>query len=311
MEEIQIFISYASEDQDRVRVIYDKLVAHGFHPWLDREHLLPGQKWEPVIKQALKRSDFVLVCLSATSINKRGFLQKEIKQALEQADERLEGDVYLIPARLDDCEVPDALSEIQWVDLFDDNGWEQLVRALETQLSKLGKQMPSSARRSAIKASPIKQTLPAALPGTQSELTLIPTKSHWLNLKPIAMPLAVLLTTSSGAYWLYTKLSSTPVSGQPPVVTTSPIVAPTLEQRPNPTMSPTSAPSPQNTVSPERLRQQVAKAIGEANRLYVQGQFNQAIDECNRALRLDPGNREARELKGRILKTKQILKGSQ
>jgi hypothetical protein len=46
-------------------------------------------KWEPVIKKALKQSDFVLVCLSVTSINKRGFLQREIKQALEQAEEKL------------------------------------------------------------------------------------------------------------------------------------------------------------------------------------------------------------------------------
>lgn len=145
MDEIQIFISYAREDQTRVRAIYDKLVAAGFRPWLDQEHILPGQKWEPVIKQALKRSHFVLVCLSATSINKRGFLQKEIKQALEQADERLEGDVYLIPARLDDCEVPELLSRIQWTDLFKEVSWEKLLRAFQEQLSKLDKPMPPPA----------------------------------------------------------------------------------------------------------------------------------------------------------------------
>ncbi|MGH9835205.1 MAG: toll/interleukin-1 receptor domain-containing protein [Blastocatellia bacterium] len=93
MDQVQIFISYAREDQERVKQFYHRLVEAGFHPWLDREHILPGMKWEPIIKAALKRSDFALVCLSATSINKRGFLQKEIKQALEQAEEKLEDDI--------------------------------------------------------------------------------------------------------------------------------------------------------------------------------------------------------------------------
>ncbi len=148
-DEIRIFISYAREDQARVRALYDQLVAAGFHPWLDREHILPGQRWEPIIKQALKRADFALVCLSATSINKRGFLQKEIKQALEHVQEKLEDDVWLIPARLDDCDVPDSLSEIQWVDLFEEDGVEQLLRAIEFQLKKENRRVPAASAKAA------------------------------------------------------------------------------------------------------------------------------------------------------------------
>jgi len=149
MDQVQIFISYAREDQDRVKQLYHSLVEAGFHPWLDREHILPGMKWEPIIKQALKRSNFALVCLSATSINKRGFLQKEIKEALEHAKEKLEDDIWLITARLDDCDVPDSLADIQWVDLFEDGGWEQLLGALAYQLKKDGKQMPSPQQKTA------------------------------------------------------------------------------------------------------------------------------------------------------------------
>jgi formylglycine-generating enzyme required for sulfatase activity len=143
MDQFQIFISYAREDQKRVEQLYHRLVEAGFRPWLDREHILPGMKWGPTIRQALKRADFVLVCMSATSINKRGFLQKEIKQALEHAQEKLEDDVWLIPVRLDDCDMPDSLGDIQWVDLFKDEGWEQLLGALAYQLKRDGKQMPS------------------------------------------------------------------------------------------------------------------------------------------------------------------------
>ncbi|MBS1786342.1 MAG: SUMF1/EgtB/PvdO family nonheme iron enzyme [Acidobacteria bacterium] len=143
-DEIRIFISYAREDQPRVQELYDLLVDAGYYPWLDREHIHPGQRWEPIIKSALKKSHFVLVCLSATSINKRGFLQKEIKQALEQAQEKLEDDVWLIPARLDDCDVPDALAQIQWVDLFDDDGFRLLLAAMEYQLKKENIPPPSA-----------------------------------------------------------------------------------------------------------------------------------------------------------------------
>jgi hypothetical protein len=38
-----------------------------------------------------------MVCLSANSTDKRGWIQKEIKQALGIWDEMLEGDIYLIP----------------------------------------------------------------------------------------------------------------------------------------------------------------------------------------------------------------------
>jgi len=173
MDQVQIFISYAREDQQRIKELYRKLLAAGYQPWLDREHILPGQKWEPVIKQALERSDFALVCLSAKSINKRGFLQKEIKKALEHAQEKLEDDVWLIPARLDDCDVPDGLSNIQWVDLFEDDGFDQLLRALEFQLKKEGKSAPS--------ARPARSAQAGSRPQTQSK-----PKPAWIAVAPDA-----------------------------------------------------------------------------------------------------------------------------
>ena len=51
-DEIRIFISYAREDQPRVQELYDLLVDAGYHPWLDREHIHRGQRWEPIIKSA-------------------------------------------------------------------------------------------------------------------------------------------------------------------------------------------------------------------------------------------------------------------
>ena len=64
----------------------------------------------------------MLVCLSRTAITKEGFVQREIRLALEVAEEKPEGTIYIIPARLENCEVPERLAEWQWVNLFEDQG---------------------------------------------------------------------------------------------------------------------------------------------------------------------------------------------
>ena len=178
--EFQIFISYAREDEVRVKEIYHRLKSAGYEPWLDREHLIPGQKWEPLIKSALKRSAFALICLSEGSINKRGFVQKEIKQAVEHSYEKLEDDIWLIPARLDDCEVPEILGAIQRVDLFLDEGFNDLLRALEFQLKKLGKAPPriaATSDKTRVRSAPPpplpEPDPPAPLPGARFKFTTV------------------------------------------------------------------------------------------------------------------------------------------
>jgi len=100
------------------------------------EDLLPGQEWKREIPKAVRRSDVVIVCLSHTAINKRGYVQKEIKIALDIADEQPEGTIYIIPLKLEQCEVPERLSHLQWVDFFKEEGYRRLVRSLETALAK-------------------------------------------------------------------------------------------------------------------------------------------------------------------------------
>jgi hypothetical protein len=71
------------------------------------------------------------VCLSRASINRKGYVQREIKYALDVADEQPEGTIFLIPAKLEECEVPDRLRRLQWVELFEPQGYELLLRALQ------------------------------------------------------------------------------------------------------------------------------------------------------------------------------------
>jgi hypothetical protein len=115
-EPTKVFLSYAREDEVEVERLYGRLLEDGLKPWMSGRDILPGEDWERSITKAVRGADFFLVCLTSRSLAKRGFLQKEIKQALEIWKEKLEDDIYLIPLRLELCQVP--VLELEFADLF-------------------------------------------------------------------------------------------------------------------------------------------------------------------------------------------------
>jgi len=131
-EPLRVFICHGKGDKAIARKLHESLDSLGINPWFDEENLLPGQDWELEIIKAVQESDIVLVCLSTKSVQKTGFIQKEIKLALDAADKRPEGKIFLIPVRIDDCDIPSRLKSRQWVDLFDERGFERLVLALKS-----------------------------------------------------------------------------------------------------------------------------------------------------------------------------------
>lgn len=128
--EVQVFLCHAREDKEEVKKIYSWLKSVGHVPWLDDEDLLPGQAWEAEIKKAVGKCHAILVCLSQRCVNKTGFVQKEMRLALEAAELRPRSKIFLIPARLDACDVPEEFSGRQFIDVFKP-GWEdRLMKAL-------------------------------------------------------------------------------------------------------------------------------------------------------------------------------------
>jgi hypothetical protein len=132
----QIFLSYAREDKEKVEKLHQQLSDAGFKPWMATKDILPGERWESGIRGAIRRSDFFLACLSANSVSKRGWIQKEIRNALDIWQEKLEDDIYLIPVRLEDCEAPESLGGFQWVNLFEEDGWTRLVKAIQVGMKR-------------------------------------------------------------------------------------------------------------------------------------------------------------------------------
>jgi formylglycine-generating enzyme required for sulfatase activity len=134
---LKVFLCHARADRDPVRGLYTRLTQDGVDVWLDKAKLLPGQDWELEIRRAVREADVVVVCLSK-QFNQAGFRQKEVRLALDTAMEKPEGEIFIIPARLEECENLESLRKWHWVDLFEDDGYEMLMRALRTRANKIG-----------------------------------------------------------------------------------------------------------------------------------------------------------------------------
>ena len=125
----RIFISYARNDVDKVRLLREFLDALGYETWMDIYNLPPGSNFNIEIQREVEHCDFFIACLSRHSVDHRGYVQKEVKLALDEFYKIPEGKIYLIPVRLDDCEVPYSLRSLSWVDLFQPGAKLKLVQA--------------------------------------------------------------------------------------------------------------------------------------------------------------------------------------
>ena len=115
------FLCYAKENVETVRQLAGRLkVERWIDPWLDEEDILPGQKWEDRVVQAVFESHAVIVFLSKIALASEGFFHRELTLALNTAEEKPEGTIFIIPIRLDVCELPQRLSQYQYVDYFGD-----------------------------------------------------------------------------------------------------------------------------------------------------------------------------------------------
>jgi hypothetical protein len=141
------FLCYAKENPTGVREFRERLRAeYWIDPWFDEEDILPGQKWEESVVDAVHNSHAVIVFLSSIAVRKEGFFHKELKLALDAAAEKPDGTIFIIPIRLDACDVPERLLPYQYVDYFGDEAhkdhvYSSLIAALKVRAENLGIKM--------------------------------------------------------------------------------------------------------------------------------------------------------------------------
>jgi hypothetical protein len=164
---LHVFLCHASDDKPAARDLYRRLIADGFDVWFDEESLIGGQDWRKEIPQAIRKSDAVLVCLSRKAINKSGYVQKEIGFALDVAEEQPEDTNFVIPVRFEECDLPQRLQHRQWVNFFEQNGYNKLIRALNYRASQVAVRQSLSEDVSAL---------------TDAEVTVGPEKHSYASL---------------------------------------------------------------------------------------------------------------------------------
>jgi len=129
--QLHIFLIYAHGDKNTVRRLYRRITRNGLHVWQDEQELLPGQNWKHQIRQAILGSDVIIVCLSNRFNEEGGFRHEELKLAIKKAQSLPEDKIFIIPAKLESCDLPLTLRPWQCVDLFKRNGFRKLLEALQ------------------------------------------------------------------------------------------------------------------------------------------------------------------------------------
>jgi hypothetical protein len=130
-QKANIFLIHAHSDRETVYKLYQRMLRDGLNAWLDTERLQPGQDWRNEIRNAILKCDVVVVCLSSGFDKQQGYRHEELKLALEKANFLPNDEVFIIPVRLEKCDMPGSLRHLHRVDLFKPGGYRKLINALQ------------------------------------------------------------------------------------------------------------------------------------------------------------------------------------
>lgn len=167
----KVFVSYANPDLDMAKALVGFLKSAGVKTWFDKDDLLAGQDWDAEIAREIRECAIVLVCLSSKAIPRRGYFHKEMRTALDVAMTIPPKQLYMMPFKLDQCEIPDELARYHVADLFEENSADILLKSLsfalktELQASEEAKKKFQAAIQNRVSSTDV---ISIALPATLS-----------------------------------------------------------------------------------------------------------------------------------------------
>jgi len=124
-----VFLSHNSKDKPVVRELARRLAERDIRVWLDKDELIPGRNWQPLLEQGIEQSS-----TSAVLVGKDGFgpwedeeMQGLLRQAVRSGKPVIP---VLLPSAPKKPKLPLFLTNRTWVDLRDgltDQGLDNLV----------------------------------------------------------------------------------------------------------------------------------------------------------------------------------------
>lgn len=174
-----VFISYAREDSGHIDRLRGILGEAGIPVWLDTADLWPGDNWRVKIRAAISGNALAfLACFSRQSVGRaRGFHNSELAFALDELRLRRPDVPWLIPVRLDECQIPDlefgggrSLADLQRADLFGAGYAENADRLLSGVRHILELGPATAGRLHAVVEAVLTHLVAASRPGSRGKL---------------------------------------------------------------------------------------------------------------------------------------------
>ena len=121
-----IFISYSSNDAEKVGRLVEVLKAKGANLWFDDEQILPGDDLIQKMRQGILQCRYYVICLSPSFEKKppTSWVKKEFKMAMIK--ENKEGKQSIIPVRIKKGgSIPHEIGYRAYADLTTAKRWDK------------------------------------------------------------------------------------------------------------------------------------------------------------------------------------------
>jgi WD40 repeat protein len=129
----EIFVSYARQDKEFVRLLCAELKRRNRDAWIDTEDIVPSAEWRREILEAIEQANTVIQILSPYSAKSKVCVD-EIAYAVKN-NKRI---IPILRADVNMADLPDAVRDRQWVFIRETDDFQtgitDLLRALDTNI---------------------------------------------------------------------------------------------------------------------------------------------------------------------------------